>query len=149
MRIVSILWLIILVVSSCNKSSVQDGQLTASQLRAAGEIVSSFQSARIYNDSLVLAQLDTSKYTRSMMLHFDSLYHRSVDAFNICHGNFEHTYVTANHSHDMNGTVIMHGSSTGGMMGNHCSCCNNGGHDAIIHTQMIELATLHIAYHPR
>lgn len=145
MKILLILSVVLFL--GCERDHVQK-QLSASQLNAVAKMESSYQLAKLYNDSLANAVNGTIRNSDSTAIHyFDSMYHYYNSQFETYHGQYEHTNTSADHSHNSTGQVQMHNSGNG-MMDN-CKCCSNGGHKADIHQKMTALTDTHKLYHPK
>ena len=133
----------IVVISACMKDNYR--QPSTSQLNAVQVLKSSYQNAKVYNDSLIYAAT-VLQQDAGMMRYFDSKYHYYDLQFDSCHNLYEHNSVSADHSHNSVGAVEVHRSHNNMMSG--CQCCSNGGHSMNVHQQMAELRKQHSDYHP-
>ena len=133
----------IVVISSCMKDNYS--KLSISQLNAVQLLKSSYENAKMYNDSLIYAA--TAVQQDSAIMHYlDSKYHYYDFQFDSCHNLYEHNNISADHSHNSMGAAEAHNAHNSMMSG--CQCCTNGGHDIDIHRQMAALREQHARYHP-
>lgn len=151
MKLTLLLLLFGMILSGCAREQVPDA-ITMEQQNAVREMQRAYQQARAYNDSLASAQ--NANLSTAMVSYYDTRYHHYDAAFTTCHNGYTHTQNAADHSHDGQGKMQLHGTGgsmmgNGGMMrGEGCGCCSNGGHSADIHSQMETLHRLHALYHP-
>ena len=144
MKPILLLLTVAFIIPGCMKSH-NDGKLSQVQLNAVEKLKNNYQSAKLYNDSLLYAINGTISSDSAMIHHFDNMYHYYDSQFDSCHSRYEHDYSSADHFHN-SGAIEMHDSQNGMMNG--CQCCANGGHSADLHKQMATLHELHAHYHP-
>lgn len=141
----------VLILLACSREQVQD-RLSPEQISAVQKMEASYQEAKAYNDSLIVA-MNGNRGT-ALIAYYDSRYHQHETAFATTHSNYQHTSNAANHTHNSSGMVDMHSTgssmmSSGRMMSEGaCGCCSNGGHSATVHEGMEALHRLHAQHHP-
>lgn len=116
---------------SCSKSKEENGKLNSKQQALLSKMNVSYNSAKVYNDSLINCNPTNSSYNMLTNL-YDSCYHVSDSMFNHCHASIMNT-----------DGGMMGGSGSNGM-------CNtqNGELNQVI-SNMDHLRVLHFNYHPK
>lgn len=125
---------------SCTKSKDETGKLNPEQQILLEKMQVSFNSAKVYNDSLMHCNISNPHYF-TLVNQYDSCYHANDSLFAHCHANMMN-----NGNGIMGNDNDMMGNSGGMMNGNNmCTTQNNELNKVMIN--MNRLREIHQNYH--
>lgn len=125
---------------SCSKSKEENGKLNSEQQVLLGKMNVSYNTAKVYNDSLINCNPTNSSYNMLTNL-YDSCYHSNDSIFNHCHTNMMNIDEGM-----MNNNGGMMGGN-GGMTSNNSMCNTQNDELNQVMINMNQLREIHKNYH--
>ena len=130
--------ILFLLINSLFSGCLMDNfYINEADQRAFSDMEESFQSARVYNDSLAYCGNMDSLCAPEYVQYCDSMFHHYANEWNRHHNNYSHDRLNSDHHH--NGNIMPH-------QGHHNR--NNDGHHNTHHGTMDQLMGDHGRYHP-
>lgn len=127
----------VVISTGCSKDRLD--KLSSTDLAAYEGIEASYNSAKLYNDSLVSCGGSGGVCTDAFINYCDSLFHHYEEEWSHHHGDYDHDNKHCDHHHNSDG---MH------QQGNRHNHDNDEGHHEYHHGLMDNLLKAHQPYHP-
>ncbi|MBI5538621.1 MAG: hypothetical protein HY951_01070 [Bacteroidia bacterium] len=134
---------------SCTKSKDDTGKLNPEQQILLEKMQVSFNSAKVYNDSLMHCNITNPHYL-TLVNQYDSCYHANDSLFAYCHANMMNNGdgMMGNNNNMMGNSGGMMGNNGGMMNGNNMCTTQNSELNKVM-SDMTLLREFHLSYHPK
>ena len=133
----------ILTVYSCQKESTLNKELSDADKLAVEGMETGYETAKLYNDSLVWCNDTSNNCDETFKSYCDSIYHEFDDLYEMHHNNYSHNNMEDDHHHS-----AMSSHHHGNEEHDEDDEDEHHGHTIESHTMMEELRELHKIYHP-
>lgn len=130
-------------ITSCHKESDLFTELSAEDELATEGMEEAFETAKLYNDSLIWCDDPNHNCTQTFIDYCDSIFHHHDNEYDTHHNNYSHNNVDDDHHHSAvsqhhHGKIEHHGEDDD----------EHHGHNQESHNEMNELREHHKPYHP-
>tara|TARA_B100000508_G_C11456100_1_gene276813 strand:- start:1662 stop:2072 length:411 start_codon:yes stop_codon:yes gene_type:complete len=132
----------VLILISCQKESNLNRELSEADKVALEGMEEGYETAKLYNDSLVWCNNISNNCSKNFKAYCDSIYHEFDDSYEMHHDNYSHNNLEDDHHHSAI-SEHKHGNDEHGDGEDD----DQHGHNIESHYKMEDLRKMHKTYH--